>query len=179
MGHIQEVTAPLRTGTFVYLTHSYVYSHCYYISTVAERAKLLRIYGPDLFQEEARAVEGMFRMLNYQQGIDMSQLTSEIGALRDEDTEEDDHLSHSEFHAMAREVGEEGTHSTGNGGSNAGTGNNDVSDIYLPPFVRKALEEMLSAPDKESKSFVAHLTKEKPKQFDIYVRSASVKRSSS
>lgn len=122
---------------------------CY--STVAERAKLLRIYGPELFQEEAKAVEGMFRMLNYQQGIDMSQLTSEIGALREEDGPEDDHLSQGQFGALAKQLGDEGSGASASGGSTSAA--NGASDIYLPPFVRKALEEMLAAPDKESKHY--------------------------
>jgi hypothetical protein len=117
-----------------------------FCSAVNERAKLLRIYGPELFQEEAAAVEGMFRMLNYQAGIDTSQLCSEHGVSEGKDTGEDDDMGHSnggssEFDSVVRKLAAE----------NRERGVQDGADIYLPPFVRKALEEMLRAQDKESK----------------------------
>jgi hypothetical protein len=117
-----------------------------FCSAVNERAKLLRIYGPELFQEEATAVEGMFRMLNYQAGIDTSQLCSEHGVSEGKDTGEDDDMGHSngggsEFDSVVRKLAAE----------NRERGVQDGADIYLPPFVRKALEEMLRAQDKESK----------------------------
>jgi hypothetical protein len=117
-----------------------------FCSAVNERAKLLRIYGPELFQEEATAVEGMFRMLNYQAGIDTSQLCSEHGVSEGKDTGEDDDMGHSnggssEFDSVVRKLAAE----------NREQGVQDGADIYLPPFVRKALEEMLRAQDKESK----------------------------
>jgi hypothetical protein len=110
---------------------------------VQERAKLLRMYGPELFQEEAAAVEGMFRMLNYQQGITSS--AEEGGFAEGKDGANGDEMSNNDFEAMVRALG-----AASAGGAQGG-------DIYLPPFVRKALEEMLSATDKEGKSFTDNI----------------------
>ena len=122
----------------------------YYYSTIMERAKLLRIYGPELFQEEAAAVEGMFRMLNYQQSIDASQLETDNDQQTGTDEGDggrdmgnDTQLSMKEFHSVVKEIESESMSMQGLDKSGG--------DIYLPPFIRKGLEEMLSADDSESK----------------------------
>ena len=122
----------------------------YYYSTIMERAKLLRIYGPELFQEEAAAVEGMFRMLNYQQSIDASQLETDNDQQTGTDEGDggrdmgnDTQLSMKEFHSVVKEIESESMSVQGLDKSGG--------DIYLPPFIRKGLEEMLSADDSESK----------------------------
>ena len=119
------------------------------ISTATERAKLLRIYGPELFSEEARAVEGMFRMLNYQQSVDGSMLYPESADdnrdLDHGDTNLDDTgISAQDF----RNVLNESMNSQKNSKEDKAV---EGKDILLPTFVRKALQEMLLASDAESK----------------------------
>jgi len=118
------------------------------MSTATERAKLLRIYGPELFSEEARAVEGMFRMLNYQQSVDGSMLYPE-GA-------EDNHdLSHGDSNLDDTGISAQDFRNIMNESMNSQKNAKDDKamegkDILLPTFVRKALQEMLLASDAES-----------------------------
>ena len=114
---------------------------------MVERAKLVRIYGTELLSEEATAVQGMFRMLSYQQSIDASfaQLSgddSSAAALMEQmNFSGEGNITPGDFRGMANEI---------SSGSNSGSGGADVQDIFLPPFVRKAMEELLAAQDKES-----------------------------
>ena len=117
------------------------------ISTATERAKLLRIYGPELFSEEARAVEGMFRMLNYQQSVDGSMLYPESAEdnhnhIHDDSNLDDTGISAQDF----RNIMNESMNSQKNAKDDKAM---EGKDILLPTFVRKALQEMLLASDAE------------------------------
>jgi len=129
---------------------------CPFNSTATERAKLLRIYGPELFAEEARAVQGMFRMLNYQSSVDSSMLYLHVsgngsgggsGSGGDGVVNLDDALSHHDFSTVMR------TFSSDTTGNNVEGSAVEGKDILLPTFVRKALQEMLLATDAESELF--------------------------
>ena len=82
-------------------------------SSMAERAKLVRLYGADLLCEEEKAAIGLMRMLSYQHRIDSSQLNATTISLRNASIVEGGH-----------EEEEEGT------------------DVYLPPFAHQLLERL-------------------------------------
>jgi len=133
-----------------------IYFHPFFhlpISTATERAKLLRIYGPELFSEEARAVEGMFRMLNYQQSVDGSILYPESAEDNhdllhgDASLLEDTGISEKDFRNILNESMNSQKHAKDDTSM-------EGKDILLPTFVRKALQEMLLATDPESKLIV-------------------------
>ena len=99
-----------------------------------ERSKLLRIYGNDLCQEEALAVEGMFRMLNYQQHMEI--LTPE-----DEESAELVHnvsdvletrMDATSFNDVLHEIV-------------SSQDADEYGDVFLPPFARCPLDDMRKA----------------------------------
>ena len=132
-----------------------------------ERTKLVRIYGPELLTAEARAVEGMFDMLTYQQHIDVSQLQTTAPASggsritsRGGGGTEDRYgssamaeaaaLSMTELYAVISEPAV-------SAGEEAGAGALSrpavvATDVYLPPFVRKVLDEMRDAQSQQSEN---------------------------
>jgi hypothetical protein len=91
---------------------------------MAERSKLLRIYGEELCAEEAVAVEGMFRMLNYQQSVES------LGAADEEARD------------LVTPVTLGNINSFDVGGGETGGAVHEYSDVFLPPFVRKPLDDM-------------------------------------
>jgi hypothetical protein len=124
---------------------------------MTDRAKLLRIYGPELLAEEARAIEGMLRMLNYQQSIDYSQLhDGGSGAVAEDEVEDRSTQARNASNAGASGFNnntislKEFVHVLSSIENNKPKHGSEASDIFLPPFVRKAMEEMLLAESKES-----------------------------
>lgn len=124
---------------------------------MVERSKLLRIYGPELCQEEAVAVEGMLRMLFYQKNV-RSQFPFENGELKTLD-EAFENLTCEEFDDVASEIASTADNqeslqdytSSGVKFENATKQTQEKAiysgetDVYLPPFVGRLLEQMRSA----------------------------------
>lgn len=81
-------------------------------SSMAERAKLVRLYGPDLLCEEEKAAMGLMRMLSYQHRIDSSQLNATTISLRNASIVE------------------------------GGLEESEGDDVYLPPFAHQLLERL-------------------------------------
>lgn len=100
-----------------------------------ERSKLLRIYGNDLCQEEALAVEGMFRMLNYQQHMEI--LTPE-----DEESAE---LVHGSADVLETRMDATSFNDVLHEIVSAQEADSSVSDVFLPPYARCPLDEMRTA----------------------------------
>ena len=82
-------------------------------SSMAERAKLVHLYGADLLCEEEKAAIGLMRMLSYQHRIDSSQLNATTISLRN---------------ASIVEGGLEEER--------------EGDDVYLPPFAHQLLERL-------------------------------------
>lgn len=97
---------------------------------MAERAKLLRIYGDELCAEEAAAVEGMFRMLNYQQHVEA---LGPAAAADEEESRDAPAVTLSNINAFDL------------GGGDTGGSTHEYADVFLPPFVRKPLDDMRGA----------------------------------
>jgi hypothetical protein len=89
---------------------------------MAERAKLVRLYGPDLLSEEEKAAIGLMRMLSYQHRIDSSQLNATTISLRNASI-----LDGSLLQAPIVEGGHE---------------DKEGDDVYLPPFAHQLLERL-------------------------------------
>jgi hypothetical protein len=94
---------------------------------MAERAKLVRLYGPDLLSEEEKAAIGLMRMLSYQHRIDSSQLNATTISLRNASivVPQDGSL----MQAPIVEGGHEEKDKEGD-------------DVYLPPFAHHLLERL-------------------------------------
>lgn len=94
-------------------------------SSMAERAKLVRLYGPDLLSEEEKAAIGLMRMLSYQHRIDSSQLNATTISLRNASivVPQDGSL----MQAPIVEGGHE---------------DKEGDDVYLPPFAHHLLERL-------------------------------------
>jgi hypothetical protein len=111
---------------------------------MAERAKQLRIYGAELCAEEAAAVEGIMRMLTYQQSAEAlaqeSSNTTAIGGGRDHlALSRAGDLTLSAFREVLRDMEQQQSDEEEGGDIGA------CSDVFLPPFVRKPLEDMRAA----------------------------------
>jgi len=91
-------------------------------SSMAERARLVRLYGPDLLLEEEKAVLGLMRMLSYQHRIDSTQLNANTISLR----------SASIVMAHDKSMSQEQESSIGA----------QEGDVFLPPFVHQLLERL-------------------------------------
>jgi len=89
---------------------------------MAERARLVRLYGPDLLLEEEKAVLGLMRMLSYQHRIDSTQLNANTISLR----------SASIVMAHDKSMSQEQESSIGA----------QEGDVFLPPFVHQLLERL-------------------------------------
>ena len=105
---------------------------------MAERARLVRLYGPELLSEEEKAVMGLMRMLSYQHRIDSSSQQQQLNAITISLRNASIVMAHDESslqQATATAATTTATAATIISGQEEG-------DVYLPPFVYQLLERL-------------------------------------
>ena len=113
---------------------------------MAERARLVRLYGPELLSEEEKAVMGLMRMLNYQHRIDSSsssqqqQLNATTISLRNASIV----MAHDESSLQQATTTATTTATTAATTATTTTiiSGHEEGDVYLPPFVYQLLERL-------------------------------------